>query len=408
MEGNALLFSQAYTTVQARDTGIASVTKNAGKPDRYERVLGEGQPFFLIRAGNMKEIARSRYFANSDDMESVIGWLQAIDFANISAGGSSLDVGAAAAGLAGAAGATVAGARDLASSAVSGAGDAVGETAKDIGGAAQTAGKAVAGTASSVAASAGGAGRAAVDAGTSAASGAASGGMKWLWWLIPLLLLVGLLWMMRGCLGDAAESVGDAASGAVDAAGEVAGAAGEAAAGAAAAAGEMAGDAADAAGEAMSGAADAVASMFDFGAAPSWSDLGLPEGGVLASFIGFLKGGGDSDQTFTLDRVKFETASATLAESSMDQLDNVVKVLNAYSSISVELQGHTDNTGSYDANKSLSDQRANSVRDYLISKGIDGNRLTAVGFGSDNPIASNDTDTGRAQNRRTDLRVTKK
>ncbi len=366
MEGNALLYSQAYSTVQARDTGIASVTTNAVKPDRYERITNDGQPYFIIRAGNMKEVARSRYFANAADMDRSIAWLQGLDFSNISG-----TLAAAAGAVGGAVGAAADAVGDAVESAV--------DTVKDAGAAAGR-------TAANLADDAG-----------DAIAGAASTGMRWLWWLIPLLLLLLLLWALRGCIGDAAETVGEAATTAVDAAGD-----------AASAVGDAAGAAVDATGEAISDAAGAVASMFDFENAPTWQDLGLPEGGVLAGFIDFLKGGGELTRTFTLDRVKFETDSATLREGSMDQLDNVVKILNAYTSISLELQGHTDNTGDYAANKELSQQRANVVMEYLISKGISADRLTAMGYGSDMPLATNDTAEGRRQNRRTDLQVTRK
>jgi OOP family OmpA-OmpF porin len=71
----------------------------------------------------------------------------------------------------------------------------------------------------------------------------------------------------------------------------------------------------------------------------------------------------------------------------------------------VEVAGHTDSVGSEEYNMGLSDRRANSVKDYLISQGITATRLTARGYGESQPVASNDTDAGRAQNRRVELIV---
>jgi outer membrane protein OmpA-like peptidoglycan-associated protein len=72
----------------------------------------------------------------------------------------------------------------------------------------------------------------------------------------------------------------------------------------------------------------------------------------------------------------------------------------------VEIGGHTDNTGSKATNMKLSEDRANAVRDYLISKGVSGERMTAVGYGPDEPVADNATKEGKAQNRRVELKRT--
>jgi outer membrane protein OmpA-like peptidoglycan-associated protein len=77
-------------------------------------------------------------------------------------------------------------------------------------------------------------------------------------------------------------------------------------------------------------------------------------------------------------------------------------------SLSIELQGHTDNVGSEEYNQKLSDSRANEVYNYLIDKGIEKTRMTYVGFGYSKPIASNETPEGRALNRRTEFKITRK
>ena len=80
-------------------------------------------------------------------------------------------------------------------------------------------------------------------------------------------------------------------------------------------------------------------------------------------------------------------------------------VLEANPTVKVELHGHTDSIGSDAYNQALSDKRANAVRDYLVSKGISANRLNAIGKGELDPVASNETPEGRAQNRRVELNI---
>jgi len=103
---------------------------------------------------------------------------------------------------------------------------------------------------------------------------------------------------------------------------------------------------------------------------------------------------------FVLKGVEFETGSATLTAASHLQLDTVVEYMTHKPSARIEISGHTDNVGKKKANKKLSQKRADAVRDYLIAQGIDGSRLTAVGYGDEKPIASNKTAEGRQKNRR--------
>lgn len=113
----------------------------------------------------------------------------------------------------------------------------------------------------------------------------------------------------------------------------------------------------------------------------------------------------ESDKILRLDNVNFETGSAILTADSKYELNNLVKIMNRMDSLQVELGGHTDNTGDAGANLRLSDNRAVSVREYLIGKGISDARLTAKGYGQNIPISSNDTDEGRAENRRTEFKI---
>ena len=103
--------------------------------------------------------------------------------------------------------------------------------------------------------------------------------------------------------------------------------------------------------------------------------------------------------------IYFQFNSAKLQAKSNTPLDELVQILNENPTYTVSIEGHTDNVGSNEYNQKLSLRRTNTVRNYLINKGIDGSRLTAIGFGEEKPIASNATDEGRAQNRRVELKL---
>jgi outer membrane protein OmpA-like peptidoglycan-associated protein/opacity protein-like surface antigen len=105
----------------------------------------------------------------------------------------------------------------------------------------------------------------------------------------------------------------------------------------------------------------------------------------------------------TLEGVEFATNSAELTGMSTAVLDKVAKSMVAYPDESAEIAGHTDSTGKASYNKDLSHRRAESVRQYLILKGVEASRLTAIGYGEEKPIADNGTAEGRAKNRRVEV-----
>jgi len=118
---------------------------------------------------------------------------------------------------------------------------------------------------------------------------------------------------------------------------------------------------------------------------------------------------GTMSNVINLDHVFYVTGGSGLnSDISKYELDNLVTLLGRFPKMRVELAGHTDNTGDAASNLTLSTERATKVRDYLISKGIAGERLSAKGYGQDNPLESNDTPEGRKKNRRTELRIISK
>jgi len=104
-----------------------------------------------------------------------------------------------------------------------------------------------------------------------------------------------------------------------------------------------------------------------------------------------------------LEGVNFNFDRATLRPEERDVIDKDFAKLKEWGDVKIEVAGHTDSIGSDRYNMGLSLRRANTVRSYLISKGIHADRLVAKGYGESQPIASNDTDEGRAQNRRVEL-----
>ncbi len=110
-------------------------------------------------------------------------------------------------------------------------------------------------------------------------------------------------------------------------------------------------------------------------------------------------------QNFSIYSVTFRSDSAELTDESKSVLEGAANTLNRQSNIVMEVAGHTDNVGSPAYNRVLSQQRADAVRDYLIAKGVGESRLTAAGYGDTQPVASNDSEIGRAQNRRVEFRI---
>ncbi len=108
-----------------------------------------------------------------------------------------------------------------------------------------------------------------------------------------------------------------------------------------------------------------------------------------------------------LEGINFESSKAGITSTSEKTLRDVLKTLQTYPDIYIEISGYTDNSGSAKLNQKLSQERADAVKDWLVIHGIDSTRITAKGYGSDKPIASNKTPEGRAKNRRIEFTRTK-
>jgi len=111
----------------------------------------------------------------------------------------------------------------------------------------------------------------------------------------------------------------------------------------------------------------------------------------------------ESGVVVTLGDVLFASGQAQLVEGGRSSLEEVVDLLQTEPDKKIRVEGHTDSSGEATANLQLSEQRANAVRDALISMGVSADRISATGMGQDFPIASNEDATGRAQNRRVDV-----
>jgi OOP family OmpA-OmpF porin len=103
--------------------------------------------------------------------------------------------------------------------------------------------------------------------------------------------------------------------------------------------------------------------------------------------------------------VYFDTAKDTFKAETISKLDEAAEIMNKYPTAKFAISGHTDSIGNYESNMELSEKRANAVKNYLVSKGVSSNNLTAEGFGETQPVESNMYKAGRAANRRVDIKL---
>ncbi len=203
----------------------------------------------------------------------------------------------------------------------------------------------------------------------------------WPWLLVAAAALI-LLPQLRYCGQEATQKVGDAAKATT-----------QAAVGAATATADAA----------KAGAA-AVAKAVKTFELPNGVKIDVTDGGFMATMIAFLNSKEAAlGKGYSFDEVHFDTASATLKPESTKQLEQLAAVLKAFPTAVISVEGHTDSTGDAAANKTLSAERAAAVEKALERMGVDDARIASAGFGPSKPIASNDTEDGRAQNRRVEV-----
>lgn len=112
-------------------------------------------------------------------------------------------------------------------------------------------------------------------------------------------------------------------------------------------------------------------------------------------------------KSYTLNSLQFETGKATLKPQSHVLLADLLEIMQLKPEMKIEIAGHTDSDGDDASNLTLSQQRANAVKAYLVSKGIKADRIISIGLGETRPIANNGSEAGKAKNRRTEIRILK-
>lgn len=231
-----------------------------------------------------------------------------------------------------------------------------------------------------------------------AATDAGNGFRKFLPWLLLILGALALWYFMKGCNGDKMKADADAmlkdAKTAIDTAAQsisntVSNVATDI---------YRAGD--DLVGKTVTGF-EHLGSFIRLKLA-SGKELIVPSNGTEARLVKFVESSDpiSKDLWFEFDRILFETGSAALKPESKAQVDNISAVMMAYPKLKLKIGGYTDNTGASATNLKLSKDRADAVMNAIVANGIDKGRLEAEGYGDQHPVASNDTEEGRAKNRR--------
>jgi len=218
------------------------------------------------------------------------------------------------------------------------------------------------------------AGNAAASAG-SAATGAAKSGLGWLKVALPLLLIGGLAyWLITG-KKPSVDAATDAVSNVADKAKDVAGDAATAT-----------GDALGKAGDAVAGMASAAFSKVDEAAKKALSSVKFAAGSAGSQMMSFIDGGFKGDGKVTFKNLTFASGSDKIEGTSGVEIDNLAAILKAYPGVNIDVSGYTDSQGDAGKNQTLSENRAKTVKQRLMDKGIAPARVNTKGFGAANPV----------------------
>lgn len=216
-------------------------------------------------------------------------------------------------------------------------------------------------------------------------------GNNWMKWLLPILLGAALLYWLgtKGC-GNKVVEAGQDTVNSVNT--------------------ELQ-DANDAAGDALTHAGHAIGNLFTRTLSSGFELVGAREGGIEGQLVTFIEDKDvvvDKTTWFNFDRLLFDTGKATLQPQSQEQLKNIAEIMKAFPKVKLKIGGYTDNVGDRKNNLILSTDRAYNVMNELVNMGVAKDRLTAEGYGDQHPVADNNTEEGRQQNRRISARVTEK
>jgi hypothetical protein len=141
---------------------------------------------------------------------------------------------------------------------------------------------------------------------------------------------------------------------------------------------------------------------------PGGSSIDVAEGSIGYEVAKYLGSSDPAPKTFVFDNLNYATASSTLTPESSPTVASIVAILKAYPNVRCKVVGYTDNQGDPSANQKLSEARANTVKQELVNGGIGADRIETAGMGEANPIGDNNTEDGRARNRRTEFVVVSK
>jgi OmpA-OmpF porin, OOP family len=165
----------------------------------------------------------------------------------------------------------------------------------------------------------------------------------------------------------------------------------------------------NAAAASMDTMASKAGSMIEAGKAmlPGGVSLDIPKGSLEEKMLMFIQSKDSISKKlwFDFDRLLFETGKSSMKPESMEQLKNVAAIMKAFPKVNIKIGGYTDNKGSAESNMKLSADRAKNVMAELVKLGTEAPRMEAEGYGIGNPVASNDTEEGRAKNRRISISV---